>query len=180
MTSQLTVNELLERNKAVAAKHEPIPTFAELSEMGAEPGHIVILTCADPRCNPRYYFDLKPNDGVIIFRDVNGHVAPVLKDLLALDTWIGIHDIMIVHHTDCGALQWTDEQVRTILKQRNPEHSKEIDGIPTFGAVTNIEQSIKDDLAFLKSSPFIRKELADRSVGYVFDIKTGKLSPVEG
>ncbi|CZR57895.1 uncharacterized protein PAC_07784 [Phialocephala subalpina] len=180
MTSQLTLNELLERNKAVAAKHEPIPTFAELASMGAEPGHIVILTCADPRCNPHYFFDLKPNDGVIIFRNINGHVEPALNGILALDTWIGIHDIMIVHHTDCGALQWTDEQVKTTLKKWVPERSKEIDNISTFGAVTNIEQSIKDDLVILKSSPYIRKELADRSVGYVFDLKTGELTPVEG
>ncbi len=45
---------------------------------------------------------------------------------------------------------------------------------------SSVEQSVKDDLAILKASPLIRKELAERSSGYVFDIKTGLLSAVEG
>lgn len=44
----------------------------------------------------------------------------------------------------------------------------------------SIEQSIKDDLAVLKASPYIRKELAEHSFGFLYDIKTGELKRVEG
>jgi carbonic anhydrase len=44
----------------------------------------------------------------------------------------------------------------------------------------SITQSVKDDLAALKSSPLVRKELLQAVSGYVLDIKTGKLSLVEG
>jgi carbonic anhydrase len=44
----------------------------------------------------------------------------------------------------------------------------------------SLPQSVKDDMAVLKSSSLMRKELADNVHGYVLDIKTGKLSPVEG
>jgi len=44
----------------------------------------------------------------------------------------------------------------------------------------SIEQSIKDDLAILKASPLIRKELAERAVGYLYDIQTGSLKKVDG
>jgi carbonic anhydrase len=43
----------------------------------------------------------------------------------------------------------------------------------------SLEAHVKEDLAFLKSSPFIRKELAEKSYGFVFDIKTGKVNKVE-
>lgn len=43
----------------------------------------------------------------------------------------------------------------------------------------SLEQSVRDDLQVLKTSPYIPRELADRSSGFVFDIKTGLLSQVE-
>ena len=42
----------------------------------------------------------------------------------------------------------------------------------------SLEQSVRDDLAILRASPFIRKELAQRSVGFIYDLKTGELSRV--
>lgn len=42
-----------------------------------------------------------------------------------------------------------------------------------------MEQSIKDDINFLKQAKFVRKELVESVSGFVFDVKTGKLRPVE-
>ncbi|TKA77037.1 hypothetical protein B0A49_02218 [Cryomyces minteri] len=80
--------------------------------------------------------------------------------------------------SDCGAVHYEDAQIRAGLRERLPDHL-EIDDM-VFGAVaTSIEQSVKDDLSIPKSLPYIRKELANFSAGFVFDIKTGLLSPVE-
>jgi carbonic anhydrase len=43
----------------------------------------------------------------------------------------------------------------------------------------SLEQSVKDDLAILKSSTFMRKELADRCVGFLYDLKSGALTSVD-
>jgi carbonic anhydrase len=43
----------------------------------------------------------------------------------------------------------------------------------------SLEQSVRDDLAILRAYPFTRKELADSSIGFVYDLKTGKLTPVK-
>lgn len=43
----------------------------------------------------------------------------------------------------------------------------------------SLEQSVRDDLAILRASPFIRKELAQESIGFVYNLKTGELSKVE-
>lgn len=42
-----------------------------------------------------------------------------------------------------------------------------------------MEQSVRDDLAILKASPFIRKELADRCVGFMYNLETGALTSVD-
>ena len=44
---------------------------------------------------------------------------------------------------------------------------------------SSLEQSVRDDLALLKASPLVRKELAENAKGFVYDIKTGLLTPVE-
>ena len=43
----------------------------------------------------------------------------------------------------------------------------------------SLEQSVRDDLAVIKGSPLVRKQLADRTYGFVYDIKTGLVSPLE-
>jgi len=42
----------------------------------------------------------------------------------------------------------------------------------------SVEQSVKDDIAIITSSPYMRKELAERTKGFTYNIKTGLLSPV--
>lgn len=42
----------------------------------------------------------------------------------------------------------------------------------------SVAQSVKDDLAILKASPLIRKELLEHSHGFVLDIKTGVITSV--
>jgi carbonic anhydrase len=42
----------------------------------------------------------------------------------------------------------------------------------------SLEENVREDIAKAKASPFIRKELADRSFGYVYDLATGRLTPV--
>jgi carbonic anhydrase len=79
--------------------------------------------------------------GPLIFRNVCGHVAPVLNDLVALDSLLFFKDVIIVHHTgtwiflcsplkyiltfssplDCGSLMIKDENVRSFIKKELPE-----------------------------------------------------------
>ena len=44
---------------------------------------------------------------------------------------------------------------------------------------SSLEQSVRDDLAVIKGSPLVRKQLADRTYGFIYDIKTGLVSPLE-
>ena len=177
MSTKLSVSELIHRNKKIAPRHEPLPHFSEMQSAGLTPPGIVVLTCADPRCNPQHYLDLQPMDPVILIRNVCGHVSTALKDILALDMLVGgLSDLVIVQHTDCGASHMTDDAVRAYLKGIAPDDG-EIDSM-TFGAITDIAQSVRDEMALFRSSPLVRQELKDHVWGFVYDIKTGELGSV--
>lgn len=58
-----------------------------------------------------------------------------INDILALDGLFKINDILVVHHTDCGTLRYTDAGIRDVLKARLPGHeSSAVDGME-FGAI---------------------------------------------
>ncbi|MCJ1385660.1 hypothetical protein MMC17_008783 [Xylographa soralifera] len=178
MAEKLSVAQLLERNKGAAAKYQLMPTFPEMAKLGIPPPNILIITCVDPRCTPEFFLNLQPGDGVIVMRNACGHVTPVLNDILAIDTLLNFTEVMIIHHIDCGTTYYKEAIVRDELRKRVPGN-KSIDSMK-FGDITNLEQSVKDDLEIFKSSPFVRKELVDKVYGFVFDIKTGELTPVKG
>ncbi|TVY90438.1 Uncharacterized protein LAWI1_G002966 [Lachnellula willkommii] len=175
-TSSL-VAELAGRNKTVAASHQPISTFAELAEAGKDVPRVVVITCVDSRCVPEYFLDLKQGDGVLVMRNICGHIEPALNDILALDSFLSLKEIMIIHHTDCGAFHFTDSLIKDVLKKRLPGHAGSIDDM-AFGAFGDLEQSVRDDIAVLKASPLVREELVAATSGFVYDLKTGGLTPV--
>jgi hypothetical protein len=114
--------------------------------------HSRSVTCADPRCNPADYLGLKPGgkssenritylvqylttllELTITIRNVCGHVKPNLNDILALDIAIGVEEILVVHHNDCGATHFKEDQVREALRARDPGN-KDLDSA-VFGAI---------------------------------------------
>jgi len=139
---------------------------------------IGLVTCVDPRSIPEHYLKLKLAEPILSFRTVNGHVTHVMNDILALDVFIGLTDILVMHHSDCGASHFTNEQIQAEMKNRVPG-SAEMDNVD-FGAVTDIHKSIREDVARLKANPYMRKELLPRIRGLYLDIKTGLISDIDG
>lgn len=84
-------------------------------------------------------------------RNICGHIEPALNDILALDSFLSLKEIMIIHHTgaflpsqsiiqqlltriiDCGASHFTDSLIKDVLKKRLPGHAGSIDDMG-FGA----------------------------------------------
>lgn len=42
----------------------------------------------------------------------------------------------------------------------------------------SVEQSVRDDLEWLGTTPFVRKDLIEQTHGFIFDVKTGLVSRV--
>lgn len=88
---------------------------------------------------------------------------------------------MIIHHTDCRSTHFTNEKVRSVLKQRDPRAAAEmkVESVD-FGAVSDLPNSVVRDVKFLKGSKLVREELKENIKWYLYDIKKGSLKEILG
>ncbi|KAM7206143.1 Carbonic anhydrase [Naviculisporaceae sp. PSN 640] len=172
----LTIADLLERNKATLASHNPIPTLDEMKDLKVPVPKVMIVTCLDSRCVPEKYFNLQVGD-IVVHRNAGGNGPAALHDIVVFDSLFdGLDEVAIVHHTDCGALRVTEEDIASRVKGRLDEsHWAEVDELRPFGAVTDVAESAKEQVEWLRAHPLVREELKSGIHGFVFDLKTGKV-----
>jgi carbonic anhydrase len=121
-------------------------------------------------------------DGIGLWRTVAGHTAPILHELVALDSWgAPFSEIMVVHHTDCGTTHFDPADMRARVNSHvAPGHEQEVEALGDFGAIplASMRQSIVDDVNVIKNSPLVREELKARTTGYLYDLETGLLESI--
>jgi carbonic anhydrase len=178
MSSELSTNVLLARHKSYLPSHQPFPTFAELAPLGKLP-HIMVVTCADPRCIPENFLGINPGE-IITIRNAGGNVQMALPNVLALDALVRLDEIMVVKHTDCGSLAYTTEGVNNVLRERAPGKKDQIEKME-LGSIAGktLEQGVKEQVAAVKASELLRAELKPKIRGFVHDLVSGELTEVE-
>jgi carbonic anhydrase len=113
--SNLTVADLVARNDEVMCAHRPAFTLEESLKEGYASPPILILTCADLRCVPEHFFNMKRGEAVII-RAIGGRVLPNLSAILLVDSIFEFKEFVVVHHTDCGITHI--DGLRELLRSR--------------------------------------------------------------
>lgn len=71
----------------------------------------------------------------LIARNSGGRARPVLANLVALDDLVGIEDVLVIGHTDCGARSFNEQKIRNQLKERAPGNEDFVESID-FGKIT--------------------------------------------
>lgn len=132
---------------------------------------VAVLACMDARLDPARILGLEEGDAHVI-RNAGGRAADAVRSLVISEQLLGTNTIVILHHTDCGMLTFTNEQLHTKLKQELHADGDHIAFLP----FNDLEQSVRDDIAFLRSSPLIPQSI--EIAGFIYDVKTGKLLPV--
>ena len=132
---------------------------------------VAVLACMDARLNPYALLGLAEGDAHII-RNAGGVVTDdEIRSLAISQRLLGTEEIVLIHHTDCGMLTFTDDEFKRAVQDDvgiKPEWAVE-----AFGDLdTDVRQSINR----IKASPFIPHKDAVR--GFVFDVATGKLNEV--
>jgi carbonic anhydrase len=178
MSDPVSTNSLLARHATYLPTHQPFPTFAELGPQG-KIGHIAVVTCADPRCIPENFLGIRPGE-VIVFRNAGGNIQMALPNILAVDALIGINEVMVIKHTDCGSLTYTETGVKDALKERAPGRDKEIEEME-IGSIAGktLEQGLREQLAAVKGSELVREETKGGIRAFVYDLVSGTLNEVE-
>jgi len=161
-----TVEEFLKANEAYAS------TFTKGSLPMPPARHVAVLTCMDARLIPARFLGLEEGDAHVI-RNAGGRASEdAIRSLIISEQLLGTTEIVVIHHTDCGMLTFSNKDLHTKLQQEFKADASHIDFLP----FSDLEQSVRDDLATIKASPFIPESIAVS--GFIYDVSSGKLLPV--
>lgn len=160
------INELLQHNAAYAAH------FAKghLPHRPARP--VAVVTCMDARIDVHRALGAEEGD-VHTIRNAGGVVTDdVIRSLLISQRLLGTREIMLVHHTHCGMMTFSDDGLKRQVEAET--------GIrPPFAleAFPGLEDDVRQSVARVLASPFIPYKDAVR--GFVYDVDRGTLAEVE-
>lgn len=133
---------------------------------------VAIVACMDARLDLFGMFGLDTGDAHLI-RNAGGVVTDdVIRSLAVSQRKLGTREILLVHHTDCGQLTYTDDEMRDELLSETgykPPWSPE-----TF---SDIEADLRQSLRRVQASPFLPHK--DQVRGFVFVVETGELREIE-
>jgi carbonic anhydrase len=158
------LDEILNANAAYANQFDK-------AGLPAAPGlKLAIVTCMDGRIETGRAFGLAEGDAHVI-RNAGGRMSEALRSIIISQVLLGTDAVAVVHHTECGMLSFTDESLRKQIR----ESGADADAI-AFLPFSDLEQSVRDDVALYHGSPLVRHDVPVR--GFIFDLKTGALNEV--
>ena len=107
-----------------------------------------------------------------VIRNAGGVVSDdALRSLVISQRLLGTREVILIHHTDCGMLTFTDDQVKADIEA-------DIGLRPHFAleAFPDLERDIRQSIARIKHSPFIPHK--DSVRGFIYDVRSGALQEV--
>jgi len=132
---------------------------------------VAVVACMDARLNVYGILGLNEGDAHVI-RNAGGVITDdEVRSLAISQRLLGTSEIILIHHTDCGMLTFTDDGFKASIQEETglkPAWSPE-----AFG---DLDTDVRQSIARIKASPFIPKKESVR--GFVFDVATGKLNEV--
>ena len=158
-------DELLANNETYASAFDkgnlPLPPGKKLA----------VLACMDARLNPHAILGLSAGDAHVI-RNAGGVVTDdEIRSLAISQRLLGTEEIVLVHHTDCGMLTFTDDQFKRQIQD-------EVGIKPAWAAeaFADLDEDVRQSIARIEASPFIPNKASIR--GFVYDVSDGRLREV--
>ena len=128
---------------------------------------VAIVACMDARLNPYGLLGLTEGDAHVI-RNAGGVITDdEIRSLAISQRLLGTKEIMLIHHTDCGMLTFTDEEFR-----RQVQEDTGLKPHWTVEAFDDLEEDVRHSIARIKASPFIPHK--DSIRGFVYDVETAE------
>jgi carbonate dehydratase len=109
-----------------------------------------------------------------ILRNAGGRVTEdMLRSLVISQQQLGTREIVVLHHTDCGAQTFQNKDFQEHLKRELGVDVSNQDFLP----FQDIDESVREDMRLLKDSPLIPDDVVIS--GAVYDVDTGRMIVVE-
>jgi carbonic anhydrase len=158
-------DELLDNAKSYAESFDK-------ADLPMPPGRkVAVVACMDARLNPYGLLGLQEGDAHVI-RNAGGVITDdEIRSLAISQRLLGTEEIVLIHHTDCGMLTFTDDEFKRSIQDDvgiKPEWAAE--------AFPDLEEDVRQSIARIKSSPFIPRK--DSVRGFVYEVETGRLREV--
>lgn len=157
-------DELLANNEAYAAQFTgplPLPPAKQ----------VAVLACMDARIDVYRVLGLNEGEAHVI-RNAGGVVTEdEIRSLAISQRLLGTKEVILIHHTDCGMLTFTDDGFKETIRQDTglrPAWAAE--------AFDDLEEDVRQSVARITASPFI--PVKDSVRGFIFDVATGRLEEV--
>lgn len=159
------IDELLRNNEEYAS------TF-DKGDLPIPPGkQIAVVTCMDARLSPYVMLGLNEGEAHII-RNAGGVITEdEIRSLVISQRLLGTREIMLIQHTDCGMLTFTDDEVKQQIHD-------DVGIKPSFAleSFSDLDENIRQSIARIASSPFIPNK--DNIRGFIYEVETGRLREV--
>ncbi len=158
-------DSLLQNNEAYSSAFDK-------GDLALPPGRkLAVLACMDARLDPARILGLEEGDAHVI-RNAGGVVSDdAIRSLAISQNLLGTEEILVIHHSDCGMLTFTDDEFTDRLEQETGQRPEW--PVHTF---PDLDQSVRDSLETIRSSPFVPRK--DEVRGFVYEVETGKLREV--
>jgi carbonic anhydrase len=158
-------DELVANNAAYAERFDkgdlPIPPARK----------VAVVACMDARLDPNGILGLQEGDAHVI-RNAGGVVTDdEIRSLAISQRLLGTEEIILIHHTDCGMLTFSDDDFRRSIQDETgikPEWAAE--------AFSDLDEDVRQSIARIEASPFIPRK--DSVRGFVYEVETGRLREV--
>lgn len=161
------IDDVLQANQRYAAQfslgHLPIPPARKLA----------VLACMDARLSVEAILGLQTGDAHII-RNAGGVVTEDgLRSLIISHHLLGTQEFMIINHTDCGMLTFTDQGLREKLVRAT---GTAVVAPASFHAFSDLEEHVRQQIQKVRSHPWIPRFIPVR--GFIYDVREGRLREV--
>jgi carbonic anhydrase len=160
-----SIDHLLANNARYSASFEG-------ADLPAAPAHkLAVIACMDARLNVYGALGLQEGDAHVI-RNAGGVVTDdAIRSLAISQRLLGTEEVVLIHHTGCGMLGFTDEEFLGAIERDTgirPQWAPE--------SFTDLEADVRQSIARIQASPFIPHKDAVR--GFVYEVETGRLREV--
>ena len=159
----LSEDSLAEHNRRFSATF----TGGQLSHLPAR--KLLVLTCMDARIDPLRILGLDVGDAHVV-RNAGGRASDdAIRSIVVSQQILGTRQVLVIHHTRCGMLDVTNEQLREKLSALGPS-VQQIDFLPLGPDLT---ASVRGDVNRLRQHPLLAHDSV--VLGYIYDVSTGQL-----
>ena len=132
---------------------------------------VAVVACMDARVMPALLLGLKEGEAHVI-RNAGGVVTDdEIRSLAISQRLLGTEEIILIHHTDCGMLTFTDDEFKRSIQDDTgvkPEWAAE--------SFPDVDEDVRQSKARIEASPFVPRK--DSIRGFIYDVDTGRLQEV--